>query len=195
MEVLADLPALFTQWIAMLLPEPPFPAQVPQAWLPVLIFLMRTAGISLATLRMLMVVRGRRLASWTLAFIQSLLYVTVFAGTLANLRNPWNLVAFAGGFATGNVFGMTLESLLAPGHSLLRISSAHFGAAITEALRSHGWGATELPARGREGMVSVIYCYVPRREVPRVRRAILAQDPEAFITALHVRPLGGGWHA
>lgn len=195
MELPPGLSALLSPLLTLLVPEPPGWARLPAAWFPLLIFLLRTVGISLATLRMLSVVRGRRLTAWCIAFVQSLLYVTVIAGTIANLDNPWNLVAFAGGFATGNVVGISLEGILAPGHTLLRISSAHVGTAVAEALRGEGWGATEVPARGRDGTVSLIYCYVPRREMPRARQAILEQDPEAFITALHVRSLSGGWRA
>jgi uncharacterized protein YebE (UPF0316 family) len=169
--------------------------RLPAALVPGLIFALRTADLTLATLRTLTVIRGHRATAWFLGFGQALLFVTAVAGVLRNLHNPWNIVAYAVGFATGNVLGITIEAKLAPGHSLLRIVSARRGAAIAEALRRKGRGATEVPAHGKLGTVSVIFCYVPRRDVERVRRQIVSADPDAFLTVEHVRQLRGGWRA
>jgi uncharacterized protein YebE (UPF0316 family) len=75
----------------------------------------------------------------------------------------------------------------------MRIVSSKWGALLTESLRSFGHGVTEVMARGMEGTVSVIYCYVPRREVRSTKNEILSVDPEAFVTVQNVRQLRGGW--
>lgn len=168
---------------------------LPRLWLPPLIFSLRTTDMTLATLRMLSVLHGRRLAAWFIGFFQALVFVAGVAGVLDNLEDPLNLVAYAAGFATGNVIGITLEARLAPGHSLLRVISAHRGNAIAESLRSQGWGVTEMAGRGMGGTVSFILCNLPRREVKSVRHQVVGLDPEAFVTVEHVRSLRGGWRA
>ena len=160
---------------------------------PLLIFCLRTITLTLATLRMLTVVRGHRAIAWFLGILHSSLFVITIAGVLGNLQNPWNLIAYAAGLATGNVLGMTIEAKLAPGHSLLRITSARRGTAILESLHGYGHGATEYSGQGRSGTVSVILCYVPRRQVEQVKRQVVNTDPEAFVTVDHVRQLRGGW--
>jgi uncharacterized protein YebE (UPF0316 family) len=124
---------------------------------------------------------------------ESLLFVIAFSGLLATLGSPWNLLAFGVGFGTGNWLGITLESRLAPGHTLLRITSARRPAAIADALRRAGHGATEVPGFGESGFLGLVISYVPRREVDRVRRLVLAVSPEAALTAENVRELRGGW--
>lgn len=166
---------------------------IPSTIVPLLIFGLRTINLTLATLRMLTVVRGHRATAWFLGILHSSLFVITIAGVLGNLQNPWNLVAYAAGLATGNVLGMAIEAKLAPGHSLLRITSAQRGTAILESLHGHGHGATEYSGQGRSGTVSVILCYVPRRQVEQVKRQVVNTDPEAFITVDHVRQLRGGW--
>jgi uncharacterized protein YebE (UPF0316 family) len=166
---------------------------IPSTIVPWLIFSLRTINLTLATLRMLTVVRGRRATAWFLGILHSSLFVITIAGVLGNLHNPWNLIAYAAGLATGNVLGMTIEAKLAPGHSLLRITSARRGTAILESLHGHGHGATEYSGQGRSGTVSVILCYVPRSQVEQVKRQVVNTDPEAFITVDHVRQLCGGW--
>ena len=159
---------------------------IPSTIVPLLIFSLRTINLTLATLRMLTVVRGHRATAWFLGILHSFLFVITIAGVLGNLQNPWNLVAYAAGFATGNVLGMAIDAKLAPGHSLLRITSARRGTAILESLHELGHGATEYSGQGRSGTVSVILCYVPRRQVKQVKRHVISTDPEAFITAKNV---------
>ncbi len=166
---------------------------IPAALFPLVILVIRIGNLSISTLRVLTVVRGRKRAAWALGFVQSLLWVTVIAGVLENLDNPWNLAAYAAGFATGNVLGIIIDNRIAPGHSLLRITSSSRGAAIMETLHHAGMGATEVAGSGRDGTVSLIYCYSPRRKVRKIKELVLQRDPQAFLTLLQVRQIGGGW--
>ena len=166
---------------------------IPSTLVPWLIFSLRTTNLIIATLRMLTVVRGRRTTVWFLGTVQAGLFITTIAGVLETLHNPWNLIAYAAGLATGNVLGMVIEAKLAPGHCLLRITSSGRGTAILEALHQQGYGATEASGQGKAGMVSVILCYVPRRMIKQAKQHVINSDPEAFITIDYVRQLRGGW--
>lgn len=163
------------------------------AWVLLLLFLLRAGDLTLATVRMLTILRGRWLSSWVLGLMQSGLFMLGAAGLLTTLQNPLNLLAYAAGFASGNVLGLGLEDRLAPGHSLLRVVSRDRSEAVLSSLWQAGWGATELAGRGLEGTVGYILCYVPRRAVRSVQRSVLAVDPEAFINVQQVRALHGGW--
>lgn len=167
--------------------------RIPVEIVPLLIFALRTTDLSLSTLRMLMVLRGRRAITWVLAFFQSTLYIIGITGVISNLDQPLNLLAFAAGFASGNVVGMWIENRLAPGHSHLRVTSARRGAAILEHLHGAEIGATDMSAGGRDGTVDHIYCFVPRRELRRAVKLILRVDPSAFISTVQVRRIDGGW--
>jgi uncharacterized protein YebE (UPF0316 family) len=169
------------------IPRIPWVSALPVWALPALILLTLTLNNAIDTLRVLSLARGSRAGAWLAGFSQAML--------LTNLENPWNLVAFAGGVAFGSVLGIMIEARLAPGHRLVRIVSSRSGTAITEALRREGWGATELPARGQDGMVTLIWCHVARRDAGAVTERVLALDPEAFITAQPVRLFLGGWRA
>ncbi|MDF1500628.1 MAG: DUF5698 domain-containing protein [Anaerolineales bacterium] len=169
--------------------------RIPVAIVPLIIFALRTTDIALSTLRMLMVLRSRRTAAWVLAFFQSVIYLIGIAGVINNLNNPLNLLAFAAGFASGNVAGIMLENRLAPGHSHLRIISTGHGAAILERLHEAEIGATDMTAGGRDGTVDQIYCFIPRRKARATIELILSIDPSAFISAAPVRRLDGGWQA
>lgn len=160
------------------------------------IFMLRVVNMALDTLRVLYVVRGRKLQVWILGFLQSLLWVLAITFALSNLDNPLNIIAYAAGFATGNIVGMRIEERLAVGHVHMRIISSRRGSAIAEALRASGYAVTEMPARGKDGTVSVISCSVFRKDIGRLRKEVGEIDPEAFITLEDMRPLNRGyWRA
>ena len=167
------------------------------AWLTALgIFALRVMDMTLDTLRMLFVVRGRKGIAWTLGFFQSVIFVVAITSVLSNLDNPLNIVGYAAGFATGNVIGMWIEERLAVGHLRLDIISSTRGAAIATALRETGFGVTEIPARGRDGMVSLLSVSVLRKDRARAEDVVREADPEAFMTAEDVRPMRHGfWRA
>ncbi|MBN2146714.1 MAG: DUF2179 domain-containing protein [Anaerolineales bacterium] len=169
----------------------------PQAWLgAAMIFGLRVADMTLDTMRVLVVMRGRKKVAWVLGFFQAAIFVLAISSVLSDLNNPLNVIGYASGFATGNVVGMLIEERLAIGHILVNIISPRRGAAIAEHLRQNGYAVTEIPARGKDGMVTLLNCSVLRKNVDAVRKLINDIDPEAFITAEDVRPVRRGfWRA
>ncbi len=168
---------------------------VPAAWLPLVIFTLRTSDLTLSTVRMLSVIRGNRWLAWMTGFAQALLFITAVVGMLANLDNVWNLIAYAAGFATGNVVGIILEGRFGMGHTLLQVLSPSRGDAVAESLRGHGFGVTALPAQGPGGTMGLLLCNIRNRDLEQARQQVLAVDPQAFIAAENVRALRGGWRA
>ncbi len=161
-----------------------------------IIFLLRVSDMSLDTIRVLFVFRGRKGLAWVLGFFQSLLFVIAITSVLSNMDNPLNIIAYAAGFATGNVVGMLIENRLAVGHIIMTVISPYAGPRIVDALRNSGYAVTEVPGRGRGGMVSVLHIAVLRKNVMDVQTIVLEMDKDAFITAEDVRPIRRGfWRA
>jgi len=168
-----------------------------QAWLNAGgIFLLRVCDITLDTMRVLVVMRGKKWLAWILGFFQAGIFVVAITSVLSNLDNPLNVLGYASGFATGNVLGMFIEEKLAIGLVHIRVVSPHLGTAIAEKLRNEGFAITEVPARGKDGMVTMLYCSVIRRDIGRIQKLIEEIDAEAFITAEDVRIARRGfWRA
>ncbi len=166
----------------------------PQAWLmALLIFGLRVVDMALDTIRVLFVVRGRKGLAWVLGFFQALVFVLAISSVLANLDNPLNILGYAAGFATGNVVGMMIEERMAIGYMHLQIISPRRGAALAEQLRTAGYAVTELPGRGKNGAVNILYVDVRRRNQAEVETIVLEADPDAFVTIEEVRPLRRGF--
>jgi uncharacterized protein YebE (UPF0316 family) len=164
------------------------------AWLgAIFVFSMRVMDMACDTLRVLFVVRGKKKLSWVLGFAQSTIFIIAISKVLTNLDNPLTVIGYAAGFATGNVIGMYIEERLAIGHTSIRVVSSHRGTLVVEKLREAGFGVTEIPARGKDGMVTVLNLSVQRKDIDRVDTIVLETDPDAFITTEDMRPLRRGF--
>ncbi|HSF83263.1 MAG TPA: DUF5698 domain-containing protein [Anaerolineales bacterium] len=155
------------------------------------IFVLRMLDITLYTVRITMVMRGRKLFAWIFGFCQAVVFVVAIRQVLVGLDNWLNIAGYAAGFATGNVAGMLIEGRLAIGITHLRVVSPRRGAELAEHLRSSGYAVTEVAGRGIQGVVGVINCSVRRREAPQVTRLVAEIDDQAYITAEDVRLV---WH-
>ena len=152
--------------------------------------------MTLDTLRVLVVMRGKKAIAWMLGFFQAAIFVLAISSVLKDLNNIVNVFGYAAGFATGNVVGMLIEERLAIGHTHLRIVSSRWGSAIADQLREEGYAVTEVAGRGKDGMVTILNCSVLRKNGDRVRKIINSVDADAFITAEDVRPVRRGfWRA
>jgi len=88
-------------------------------------------------------------------------------------------VAYAGGFATGNAMGVTIEKKLAMGRTALRIISDR-GADIANALRSSGQHLLTVDGAGRAGPTALVYATCARRDLRNLIERAKVIDPYLF---------------
>lgn len=157
------------------------------------IIALRVLDVSLATIRVLMVVRGRMALVWLLGFCQAAVFVIAIQAVLSELGNWLIILGYAAGFATGNVVGMLVEDRLAIGFTHLRIISSHRGAKVAEHLRTAGFAVTEISGRGKDGTVSLLNCSVRRKRAKRVWGLVKEVDTDAMMTAENIRSIRQGF--
>ena len=155
--------------------------------LPVGIFLARVCDVSLGTLRIIAVGRGRRVAAAGLGFFEVLIWITVVTRVIQNLSNVWCYIAYAGGFAVGNYVGIQIEQMLAMGQLVVRVITRTPADPLIQALHDHGFGVTSVPASGRKGPVNLIYSVVPCDGLGQVISLIRRFNPKAFFFVEDVR--------
>jgi uncharacterized protein YebE (UPF0316 family) len=158
-----------------------------------IIFGLRVVNITLDTLRMLFTLRGQKALSWIAGFVVSVIYVVLLTSVLSNLNNLLYIIAYAAGFATGSVAGMWIEERLAIGYVHLQVVSPRRGVVMAQKLRENGFAVTEIPARGKDGMVSMLSLSVRRKQVLPVEKIINECDEAAFITSEDVHPVQRGF--
>lgn len=161
-------------------------------WLiPLLIFVARIFDVSIGTVRMIMVISGHRVASAALGFVEVLIWVLAVGGAVEHLSNPVAVLAFAGGFATGTLVGMTIEKRLAIGFRVVRVINAKPGLDLADSLRERGYTATRIDGRDRDGPVEIVFVTVRRRAVPELLDRIAEVTPSAFLSVERAERVSG----
>lgn len=155
---------------------------------PVIIFAMRVVDVSLGTVRMIVMVRGRRVLAALIGFVEVLIWIVAVGSALQHLGSPYHVVGYAAGFAAGTYVGGVAENALALGTVVVRaIIPDEADGATAHALRAEGYAVTEVDARGQDGPVDVLNTVVSRKEAPRVIDLIEVQAPRSFVTVEELR--------
>lgn len=162
-------------------------------WGVFLVFALRVFGVTLATVRVLIMTRGRKLLAASIGFFEVLVYALAIGYVVNNLSNVWNLLGYSLGFAVGTLVGMWLEGRMALGYASVRIVSKYRGHALADAIRDAGYGATVEWGEGRDGAVGLVVATVRRKEVDSVCALADNVDPSAFVTVEETRTIHRGY--
>jgi len=159
-----------------------------------IIFLARIGDVTLGTVRTLLVIRGRRALAAMTGFFEVGIYITVLGQVMSNMRDPFKIVAYALGFATGTYVGMLVEERLAIGTLIMQIIPGAESQALSlaAAARERGYGVTIIPGEGREGPRHLLMVTLHRRAQAGLLSLVDELAPGSFITALDARSATGG---
>lgn len=155
--------------------------------LPLLIFLARVADVTLATIRIIFVMSGKRVIAPILGFFESLLWLLAIGQIIQNIDNAISYVAYAGGFATGTFVGMYIEEKLAIGRVVVRIITKNTASELIEFFKENEYGFSNLDAEGRTGKVNVLFTVVKRDRLKELIPKIHNYNPHAFYTIESVK--------
>jgi uncharacterized protein YebE (UPF0316 family) len=160
--------------------------------MPLLIFLARICDVSIGTMRIIFVSKGKKYIAPFLGFFEVLIWIIAISKIMENLDNYVNYVAYAAGFATGNFVGMLIEEKLAMGIQIVRVFTNQTGHKLVVSLNNMGYGATSIEALGANEKVNIIYTIVPRNELNNVLDIINHFDPKTFYTIEDIRATNEG---
>jgi uncharacterized protein YebE (UPF0316 family) len=157
------------------------------------IFLARICDVSLATVRMLLVLRGRRYPAACIGLVEASVYVGALSRVMKNIDDPWKILAYGMGFASGTIIGSVIEERLAIGHVALQVIPAEgMAEELLSVLRTAGYGVTVLQGRGMTGPKEILLVSTDRKTLPRLSSIIEEFAPDSFVTVLETRSVQGG---
>jgi len=160
--------------------------------LPLLIFFSRVGDVTIGTLRIIFVSKGKKYLAPVLGFFEVLIWILAISRIIQNLDNYVNYFAYAGGFAAGNYVGMLLEEKIAMGVMVVRVITQKPADLLIEKLIGMGCGITSIDARGTKEDVHVIFSVIHRSELKTVIDIIKKYNPRAFYSVEDVRYVNEG---
>lgn len=157
------------------------------------IFFARIVDVSLQTLRVLLLVRGKRIPAAVIGFFEVILYIVVLKHVVDRLDDVYNLIVYAAGYASGNLLGGFIEEKMAFGHVTVQVITLCRPHQLSEELRSQGFGVTVLEGQGREGVHHILHIILSRRELQGLLKTVNEWDCKAFVTVLDTKATKGGY--
>jgi uncharacterized protein YebE (UPF0316 family) len=160
--------------------------------LPIIVFFARVSDVTLGTIRIIFISRGKRNLAPLLGFVEVFIWITVVSQIVSHAHNILAYLAYAAGFATGAFVGMYIEDRLAIGTQIVRTIVQNNSQELIGNLHNAGYGVTCVDGQGVNGPVKLIYTIVLRKNLPDVLAIIHRTHPHAFLSIEDLRSTQAG---
>ena len=150
--------------------------------LALVILILRTIDVSLATLKTIFIVEGRSVLAPSLGFFEATIYVIAASIVFQDLGNPIKILGYGLGFSLGTANGMYWALRLGLGSVTLRLFKSGDATTMVDTLRAAGYRLTSLQGTGRDGPVSLITMNLRKRHVPAALEVVKPWLTNCFVT-------------
>ncbi|HEX9854947.1 MAG TPA: DUF5698 domain-containing protein [Acidimicrobiia bacterium] len=146
------------------------------------IIALRLLDVSVGTLRITNLVRGKRFVAGILGFFESLSWVVAAGLVLSDLDEWYKVAAYAAGFGLGTALGGSIDRWIADGQVMVRIMAPIETPPVAGRMRDAGFRVTVVNAEGRDGEVRLTISAISRKRLPEALQLVHAANPAAFVT-------------
>jgi uncharacterized protein YebE (UPF0316 family) len=163
-------------------------------WLifPLTIFISRIIDVSLGTIRIIMVSKGRKELAMLIGFFEITIWLLISAQVIRSLDNIVFVLAYAGGFSAGNYIGVMIDEKIALGKLSVRLIIKSDPTELIHELKSEGYGVTYFKATGAKGKAYVIYSIIHRKKLEHFYEIVHNYKPKAFISVEETKTVKEG---
>ena len=160
--------------------------------LPLIIFFARICDVSLGTLRIVFVSKGKKKIAPILGFFELFIWIVVISELFKTADSIMCYFAYAGGYAAGNFIGMNIEERIALGSQLIQVFSSKDVTALRKSLQEAGFGTTMVEGDGSAGKTNILYTVINRKTFAKAEKILKDFDPLIFYVIEDVRLVKSG---
>ncbi|HPU94760.1 MAG TPA: DUF2179 domain-containing protein [Candidatus Gracilibacteria bacterium] len=160
--------------------------------LPLSIFLARAIDETIGTLRIMFLSKGNKTMAPIMGFFEVLIWIVIIGQIMQNLDNALCYVAYAGGFAVGNLVGMIIEKKLAMGTMMINVITRKNTTNLQKSLKANNYGFTRIGGKDIDGFENMLFIVVKRKELDNVIRIINEFNPHAFFSVNEISKVNEG---
>jgi uncharacterized protein YebE (UPF0316 family) len=161
--------------------------------LPILIFLSRVCDVSIGTIRIIFVSRGKKNLAPLLGFFEVFIWMVAMGQIMKNLDNILYYISYAGGFAVGNYIGILIEEKLAIGLLSIRVFVPHNCLdTLKEKLIEENFGFTLIKGFGAKGEVDILFIIFKRKDINKILDIVNSQDIKLFYSIEEMKTANKG---
>lgn len=156
------------------------------------IFCARLLDVSISTFRTMIMVRGEKLVSALLAFLE--VFVWFYAARTALTTEVTGLyipISYSLGYATGSYIGMLLSEKFIKGILGVQIITCKNPNNLIKAIKRKNIGVSEIKLTGDDK--SMLYIQIKSDKLEMLKKIIMKYDERAFITVNDTKYVTNGW--
>ncbi|WP_296622069.1 DUF2179 domain-containing protein [Marivirga sp.] len=150
--------------------------------LPLLIFIARVADVSIGTMRVILVMQGKKGLAPLLGFFESLIWLLAIGQIFKHIDNPVSYISYATGYAFGTYIGIIVEEKMALGRVVVRVITSLPANNLIDYLEKKNHRYSNIDATGNDGKVNIIFTVVKRNTLKELIPKINEYNPKAFYT-------------
>lgn len=150
--------------------------------LPLLIFFARVMDVSIGTIRVILVMQGKKGLAPVLGFFESLIWLLAIGQIFQHIDNPISYISYALGYASGTYIGIILEEKMAIGKVVVRVITGLPANDLIDYLERKNYRYSNIDATGNDGKVNIVFTVVKRSVLKELIPKIQEYNPKAFFT-------------
>lgn len=150
--------------------------------------------IAINTIRIIMVVRGRKGLAAVLAAVENFIYMSAFAYISTMPGDKTLGIIFASlGYALGVLMGSIIETKIHMGHLIVQIIADGNLPELLHELRKDNYGVTNWKVEGLMGSKDMLYILVKKRRYAGLEAKIRQLKPQALVAVYEPKYIYGGF--
>jgi len=150
--------------------------------LPMLIFMARVADVSIGTIRVILVMQGKKGLAPLLGFFESIIWLLAIGQIFQHIDNPISYISYAIGYAFGTYVGIILEEKMAIGRVVVRVITSLPATDLIDYLERKNHRYSNIEAKGNDGKVNIVFTVVKRNVLKELIPKVKEYNPKAFFT-------------
>lgn len=159
------------------------------------VFFARIVDVTIGTIRTIFLVDGRKYVAALLGFVEvTIWFLVVRNAIVSDVAVGYVVIAYAGGFASGNLLGSFISTKLMAEKLTVNIVTSKRDLALVDSLRDHKFGVTKMECTGRnESLRFFLFLEIKATRLDEMTKIIKKLDPSAFITVNRTKVVVNGF--
>lgn len=160
------------------------------------IFFARICDVSLGTIRVIMVGKGKSKIAFCIAFVEIMIWFLVAKDALTSTSDtPWIMISYALGYSCGTFLGSFLSEKFVRGNLGVQVVMSDQNHDIIDKIREEGYAVSVVDVKGKDKETGkyMMFIEINKKRFDHLRELIKSLDPKAFIVVNETKYVQNGY--
>ena len=160
-----------------------------------MIFFARICDVSLGTVRIIMVGKGKSNLAFLIGFVEIAIWFMVAKDALSGtIDSPWIMISYSAGYACGTYLGSIVSEKFVHGNLGVQVVTSDQNQKIIEAIRNEGYAVSVIDVKGKENTGKyMMFIEINKKRFDHLSALIKELDPKAFIVVNETKYVQNGY--